>query len=318
MTVGAAARTARGTPLVRRPVIDARDVRISYGSHEALRGVDLSVVEGEIVAILGPNGAGKSSLIEILEGFRRRDAGSVSVLGEDPARAGTDWRARVGVVLQSSEPERHLTVEQCLRLYAGYYPKPRPVPEMLEALGLTARAGVRGGQLSGGERRRLDVALALIGDPQLLFLDEPTTGFDPSARRAAWETIAALRDLGTTVVLTTHHMEEAERLADRIFVLVAGRIVAGGPPDTLGGRDAAPAEISFELASAAASVELPFERGRVLERDSGRVRIESTSPLDDVELLARWARERDVRVEDLSVRRPTLEDLYLELTEGAR
>jgi len=187
------------------------------------------------------------------------------------------------------------------------------VPETLAAMGLTARAGVRGSQLSGGERRRLDVALALIGDPELLFLDEPTTGFDPSARRAAWAKIAALRDLGKTVVLTTHHMEEAERLADRIFVLVGGRIVAGGPPDTLGGRDAAPAEISFELSTTA--FELPFER---VERQGARVRLRSTSPLDDVELLARWAREKDVRVEDLRVRRPTLEDLYLELTEGAR
>jgi ABC-2 type transport system ATP-binding protein len=212
----------------RPPVIEVRGLRKSYDGVEAVAGVDLELRAGEVFAFLGPNGAGKTTTVEILEGYRRRDAGDVLVLGVDPAGAGRDWRARIGVVLQESQPEDELTVEECLSLYAGYYPRPRPVAETLELVGLAGRRSARCGRLSGGQRRRLDVALALIGDPELIFLDEPTTGFDPAARKSAWDVIAGLRDLGKTIFLTTHYMEEAEYLADRIAVLAAGRIVAEG------------------------------------------------------------------------------------------
>jgi ABC-2 type transport system ATP-binding protein len=202
-----------------RPVIEVRGLRKSYDGVEAVAGIDLDVRAGKVFAFLGPNGAGKTTTVEILEGYRRRTAGTVSVLGVDPAHADRDWRARIGVVLQESEPESELTVEECLSLYAGYYPRPRPVAETLGLVGLADRRTARCGRMSGGQRRRLDVALALIGDPELIFLDEPTTGFDPAARKSAWDVIAGLRDLGKTIFLTTHYMEEAERLADRIAVL---------------------------------------------------------------------------------------------------
>jgi ABC-2 type transport system ATP-binding protein len=210
-----------------------------------------------VFAFLGPNGAGKTTTVEILEGYRRRDAGEVSVLGVDPARAGGDWRARIGVVLQESEPEAELTVEECLALYAGYYPAPRPVGQTLELVGLAGQRAKRCGRMSGGQRRRLDMALALIGDPELIFLDEPTTGFDPAARQSAWDVIAGLRDLGKTAFLTTHYMEEAEHLADRIAVLAAGRIVAQGKAATLGGRDDQASVISFTLPPGVPAAELP-------------------------------------------------------------
>jgi ABC-2 type transport system ATP-binding protein len=299
-------------------VIEARDLRVRYGSLEAVRGVDLTVRRGEIVAVVGPNGAGKTSTIEVLEGFRRRSGGQVRVLGADPASAGAAWRARIGVVLQASEPERHLSAEQTLRLYAGYYPKPRDVDETLELIGLADSRRVRGSRLSGGQQRRLDLGLALIGDPELLFLDEPTTGFDPSARRTAWRVIAELRELGKTIVLSTHHMDEAEHLADRIAVLAAGRIAADGPPDTLAGRDRAPATIAFTLPPGASLDDLPPELGAVPGDDGGRrVALRTESPLEELELLARWARERGLPLDDLTVERPRLEDIYFELTEGA-
>jgi ABC-2 type transport system ATP-binding protein len=227
--------------------IRARGLRKRYGDVEAVRGIDLIVRTGEIFAFLGPNGAGKTTTVEMLEGYRRRDFGEVSVLGSDPARPAPGWRARIGVVLQESEPEAELTAEECLSLYAGYYPRPRPVAETLELVGLTGHRAARCGRMSGGQRRRLDVALALIGDPELIFLDEPTTGFDPAARQSAWAVIAGLRDLGKTIFLTTHYMEEAEELADRIAVLAAGRIVAEGTAATLGGRDTEASVISFTL-----------------------------------------------------------------------
>jgi ABC-2 type transport system ATP-binding protein len=301
-------------------VIAARDLRVSYGPVEAVRGVDLTVHRGEVVAVVGPNGAGKTSTIEVLEGFRRRSGGQVRVLGEDPAAAGGGWRARIGVVLQASEPERHLTAEQTLRLYAGYYPEPRDVGETLELIGLADSGRVRGSRLSGGQQRRLDLGLALIGDPELLFLDEPTTGFDPSARRAAWRVIAGLRELGKTIVLSTHHMEEAEHLADRIAVLAGGRIAADGPPDTLAGRDRAPAVIAFTLPAETSVDELPPELGDAAQAAANgrRVEIRSASPLAELELLARWARESGRRLDDLTVERPSLENVYFDLTEDAR
>ena len=240
-----------------QPVITVRSLVKRYDSHQAVAGIDLEVQHGEIFAFLGPNGAGKTTTVEILEGFRQRTAGEVSVLGQDPAAADGSWRDRVGVVLQESEPEPGLSVRECLAMYAGFYRAPRDIDETIALVGLTAKAGALGTRLSGGQRRRLDFALALIGDPELIFLDEPTTGFDPSARRAAWEVIAGLRTLGKTVFLTTHFMDEAEYLADRIAVLSAGRIVAEGTPRTLGGRDRMNTSISFTLPDGLVPRDLP-------------------------------------------------------------
>ena len=226
----AAGRSASAPAVASAPVITIHGLRKRYGDLEAVRGIDLEVARGEIFAFLGPNGAGKTTVVEILEGFRTPSAGEVTVLGADPARAGGEWRDRVGVVLQESQPEPGLTVRECLVLYAGYYRAPRPIDETIALVGLAGKADAMAEQLSGGQRRRLDVALALIGDPELIFLDEPTTGFDPSARRAAWDVIAGLRDLGKTVFLTTHYMDEAEQLADRIAIIVGGEIVAEGTP----------------------------------------------------------------------------------------
>jgi ABC-2 type transport system ATP-binding protein len=292
------------------PIISVHDLHKRYGDHEVVRGIDLEVGRGEVVAFLGPNGAGKTTTVEILEGFRRADAGSVEVLGEDPAVAGADWRERIGVVLQESEPEPDLTARECLSLYAGYYAGPRPVDETLALVGLAEAADQRAGKLSGGQRRRLDVALALIGDPELVFLDEPTTGFDPSARRAAWELIASLRDLGVSILLTTHYMEEAERLADRIVVIRDGEIVATGPPRTLGGRNRAAARIAF-AAPAGPNGRLA---GRVERLPGGRFALQSTDVARDLHDLSGWALDRGVELSELEVRRPTLEDIYMELT----
>ena len=239
------------------PVVSVRGLVKRYGSHEAVAGIDLEVRRGEIFAFLGPNGAGKTTTVEILEGFRQRTQGQVSVLGHDPATAGGAWRDRVGVVLQESEPEPGLTVRECLAMYAGFYRAPRDIGETIALVGLTGKAGALATRLSGGQQRRLDFALALIGDPELIFLDEPTTGFDPSARRAAWEVVAGLRQLGKTVFLTTHYMDEAEYLADRITVLSAGHIVAEGTPQTLGGRDHMTTAISFTLPDHVQARDLP-------------------------------------------------------------
>src|SRR5918912_3668737 len=215
--------------------ISVRDLRKSYGEHEALRGVSFEIAEGEVFGLLGPNGAGKTTTVEILEGYRKRDAGSVEVLGVDPATAPGDWRERIGVVLQSSAMYETLTVGESLRLFAGYYEQPRPVDEVVELVGLGDKRDEVVRRLSGGQRRRLDLGLALVGDPELIFLDEPTTGFDPHARRQAWETLRSLRSLGKTILLTTHYLDEAERLADRVAVLREGTIVAIGEPAALTG-----------------------------------------------------------------------------------
>jgi ABC-2 type transport system ATP-binding protein len=296
-------------------VIDVSDLRMSYDGFEAVRGVDLSVMRGEIFAFLGPNGAGKTTTVEILEGHRERTAGDVRVLGEDPRHADRSWRARVGVVLQSSRVEQELTVSECLQLYAGYYPAPRPVREVIGLVGLQKKAHTRGAHLSGGQQRRLDVALALIGDPELVFLDEPTTGFDPSARRAAWEMIDGLRALGKTIFLTTHYMDEAEALADRIAVLRAGRIVAEGTPSTLGGRDRAAYQISFALPEGVAVEELPLPAHEL--EGSTRVLIESEEVMAALHTLSGWALERALDLRELQVRRPGLEEIYLGLTESS-
>ncbi len=300
-------------------VIDVSGLRMSYNGFEAVRGIDLQVLQGEIFTFLGPNGAGKTTTVEILEGHRKRTAGEVRVLGEDPEHADSWWRSRVGVVLQSSRVEPQLTVRECLELYAGYYPAPRSVQEVIELVGLKKRSEVRCGKLSGGQQRRVDVALALIGDPELVFLDEPTTGFDPSARRSAWEMIGGLRELGKTVFLTTHYMDEAEALADRIVVLKAGAIVAAGTPATLGGRDHAAYQITFTLPPGVAVRELPAVVGSARElNQAGKVLIESEHVMTTLQALSGWAIERGYDVSDLLVRRPALEDVYLGLTESPK
>jgi ABC-2 type transport system ATP-binding protein len=279
-------------------VISIRGLRMSYGDVEAVRGIDLEVQRGEVFAFLGPNGAGKTTTVEILEGYRKRSAGEVSVLGEDPEHAGRAWRERIGIVLQSCRLDPYLTVRESLALYAGYYDAPRPIEETIEQVGLTGKADARASSLSGGQQRRLDVGMALIGDPELLFLDEPTTGFDPSARRQAWETIAGLRDLGKTVFLTTHYMDEAQRLADRVAVISAGEIVARGTPEDLGDRESRPARITY--------------------REGGReVELETTTPVRTLNELTGRALAEGRDLEGLEVTRPSLEDVYLELTEQA-
>jgi ABC-2 type transport system ATP-binding protein len=286
-----------------------------YGGHEAVAGIDLQVRRGEIFAFLGPNGAGKTTTVEILEGFGQRTDGQVCVLGHDPATAGGAWRDRVGVVLQESQPEPGLSVRECLALYAGFYRAPRDVDETIALAGLTGKAGTLGTRLSGGQRRRLDFALALIGDPELIFLDEPTTGFDPSARRAAWNVVAGLRQLGKTVFLTTHYLDEAEHLADRIAVLSAGRIVAEGTPATLGGRDHMTTAISFTLPDHVQPRDLPPGLSALTEPGpGGSAVVHSESPLAHLQLLGNWALGRGFDLPDLDVHRPTLEEVYLSLT----
>jgi ABC-2 type transport system ATP-binding protein len=297
------------------PVVSVRGLRKTYGSVEAVAGIDLEVERGAIFAFLGPNGAGKTTTVEILEGFRERTAGEVSVLGIDPADGGAAWRDRVGAVLQESNAEPGLTVRESLQLYSGYYREPRDIDETIALVGLDEKAETLARQLSGGQRRRLDVALALIGDPELIFLDEPTTGFDPSARRTAWHVIDGLRDLGKTVFLTTHYMDEAETLADRIAVISGGQIVAEGTPGTLGGRNRMAATIRFTLPEGVASDELPDELRALLASDDGRVTLATETPLLHVRALADWAIGRGLDIPDLDVRQPTLEDVYLELTK---
>jgi ABC-2 type transport system ATP-binding protein len=297
------------------PVITVRGLVKRYDSHQAVAGIDLEVQRGEIFAFLGPNGAGKTTTVEILEGFRQRTAGEVAVLGQDPATADGAWRDRVGVVLQESEPEPGLSVRESLALYAGFYRAPRDIDETIALVGLTAKAGALGTRLSGGQRRRLDFALALIGDPELIFLDEPTTGFDPSARRAAWEVIAGLRELGKTIFLTTHYMDEAEYLADRIAVLSAGRIVADGTPRTLGGRDHMTTVISFTLPDGLVPRDLPAGLSPLAEPGpTGLTVVHTESPLVHLQMLGNWALGRGFDLPDLDVHRPTLEEVYLSLT----
>jgi ABC-2 type transport system ATP-binding protein len=294
-------------------VISVRGLRKSYGELEALRGIDLDVARGEIFAFLGPNGAGKTTAISVLEGYLERDAGEVEVLGEDPASVGRDWRGRVGFVLQECRMEPLLTVRETLEMYAGYYEHPRDVAETIELIGLTDKADDRTGRLSGGQQRRLDVAVALIGDADLLFLDEPTTGFDPSARRAAWQVIEGLRDLGKTVMLTTHYMDEAQALADRVAVIASGRIIAAGTPDDLGGRRDAECVISFELPGGDSATVQAAVAGE-WSRTNGRLSLRTGDPTRSLHELTGWALANGIGLEGLEVTRPSLEDVYLELT----
>jgi ABC-2 type transport system ATP-binding protein len=274
--------------------ISVSDLQKSYGAHEALRGVDFAIETGEVFGLLGPNGAGKTTTVEILEGYRRRDHGDVSVLGEDPQTAGLEWRQRIGVVLQSSAMYPNLTVGEHLRLFAGYYAHPRDADEVTELIGLAEKRDAKVKSLSGGQKRRLDLGLGLIGDPDVLFLDEPTTGFDPAARRAAWETIRSLRELGKTILLTTHYLDEAEQLSDRVAVLREGRIVALGRPS--------------ELTGASVATEIRYRR------DGELVVVETREPTRVLHELTRDALAAGRELEELEVRRPTLEEIYLSLT----
>ena len=289
-------------------------LRKRYGELEAVRGIDFEVAEGECFALLGPNGAGKTTTVEILEGYRDRDAGEVEVLGLDPRRGGRDLRERIGIVLQSSGHFRELTVREVLELFGGYYPRPRATGEVIDLVGLGEKAGARVKTLSGGQQRRLDLALGLVGDPDLLFLDEPTTGFDPSARRRSWELIESLRELGKTILLTTHYMDEAQNLADRVAIIVAGRIVAAGTPDSLGGRDEGEAVISFRLPAGMTLTDLPADLpGRPAPRED-RVELRTTEPTGALNVLTSWALARGEELDALTVTRPSLEDVYLQLT----
>jgi ABC-2 type transport system ATP-binding protein len=293
--------------------IRVRSLRKAYGEHEAVRGLDFDVMPGEVFGLLGPNGAGKTTTVEILEGYRERDAGDVEVLGADPWQAGSAHRERIGVVLQHSQLPPLLTVREVHSMFAGYYERPRDVGEVIELVGLAEKAESQVKTLSGGQKRRLDLGIALIGDPELVFLDEPTTGFDPAARRAAWKVIAGLRDLGKTVFLTTHYLDEAQALADRVAIIKAGVIVAEGPPASLVSGSAV-SEITFVPPAGVALAELPG--GPAMQLTGGLARLETELPTRVLAELCGWAAGRGIELEQLQVTRPTLEDVYLGLVES--
>jgi ABC-2 type transport system ATP-binding protein len=289
--------------------VRVRGLRKSYGELTALDGVDLTVRRGEVLALLGPNGAGKTTMVEILEGHRKADAGHVSVLGYDPGKRERAFRDRVGIVLQEGGLDPTIKVREAVELYGAAYAQPRPADELLGLVGLGDRGDYRAADLSGGQRRRLDLALGLVGDPDLIFLDEPTTGFDPAARRQSWETIANLRTLGKSILLTTHYMEEAQYLADRVVVLAKGQIVAEGTPDELASSDATTV-VSFR--EPAYHDSLPLPDGATVQR--GTVSFRTMTPTADLAPVFAWAAARGMELEHLTVTRPTLEDVYLDLT----
>jgi len=283
-------------PVSTSPAIEVHGLRKAYGEHQAVRGIDFTVGRGEVFGLLGPNGAGKTTTVEILEGYRTRDGGDVTVLGVDPEHGGSDLRERIGVVLQASDMPPALTVREVHRMFAGYYAKPRDIDEVIELVGLKEKAGARVKTLSGGQKRRLDLGIALVGDPELLFLDEPTTGFDPAARRTAWELVRSLRALGKTILLTTHYLDEAQQLADRVAVIRGGRIVQQGSP--------------AELIGSAPKVEIRY-------REDGRdVVIETDEPTRLLAELTGAAAAAGRELDSLEVVRPSLEDVYLDLIDN--
>jgi ABC-2 type transport system ATP-binding protein len=296
------------------PAVRVRGLVKSYGTVQAVRGIDLDIHPGEIFALLGPNGAGKTTTIEILEGYRSRDSGEVLVLGHDPGRERAKIKPRVGIVLQKTGVDRYLTVAETIQLFASYYPRPRPVDEVIDLVGLDAKRGARVTTLSGGQLRRLDMAVALVGDPDLLFLDEPTSGFDPSARREAWHVVKSLASLGKTILLTTHYMDEAQYLADRVAVIAAGQIVAEGPPATLAARDLAAARIRYRTPDGAS----PPDGLTWTLAPNGFTEIASADVVADLHRLTGWALTNAITLDGLEVTRPTLEDVYLQLTDEIR
>jgi ABC-2 type transport system ATP-binding protein len=295
--------------------ISVRDLHKSYDGTEAVRGVSFDVAAGEVFCLLGPNGAGKTTTVEILEGYRLADGGEVAVLGHDPARGERALRERMGIVLQSSGVQSELSVGEVLEMYGRWYARPRPVEELLALVELEGERATRVHKLSGGQRRRLDLALGLVGDPELLFLDEPTTGFDPGARRRAWETIRSLCSLGKTVVLTTHFMDEAQELADHVAVMVDGQIVAAGPPAELGGRGELPAEIRFRLPAGVSAADLPDLPGATAAPGrEDEVLVTAPDGVATAHRITGWALDRGVALRGFSVAQPSLEDVYLSLT----
>ncbi len=301
-------------PSVTTRAIDVKGLRKSYNEIDAVRAIDLHVDEGEVFALLGPNGAGKTTTVEILEGYRTADDGEVSVLGHDPRRNERALKERIGIVLQDPGVERFLKVEEVIELHRGYYPDPLPLDEIIELVGLSEKRDERVRRLSGGQQRRLDVAVGLAGNPELLFLDEPTTGFDPSARRNAWEMVKGLQALGKTILLTTHYMDEAQFLADRVAVIVRGEIVAEGPPGEIGGRDVAGTRISFSLPTG--SPPLGHELLEHFMVAGPKLFAETDEPVRVLHDLTGWALHHRVDLLELDISRPSLEDAYLQLTAG--
>src|SRR5581483_3586072 len=297
---------------MRVPAVTVQGLTKSYGRVRAVDGVSFQVEAGEVFALLGPNGAGKTTTIEILEGFRRRDTGEVRVLGIDPGdrRSGQRLRSQLGVVLQELAVEPFLSVRQVLERNAGYYPRPRSVSEVIELIGLAEKADAKVKSLSGGQQRRLDVGLGIVGNPALLFLDEPTTGLDPAGRRTSWELVGRLAGEGTTVILTTHYLEEAETLANQVAIIAGGKIVANGPPGSLGGRDRGAATIRFGLPAGVSVADLPVP----VAGDGPTVEMRTDRELEVLNELTRWALDQDVALTGLTVSRNTLEDVYLQLT----
>ena len=300
-----------------RLAIETSALSKDYGANRALDAVELEIVSGEVFALLGPNGAGKTTLVEILEGYRRRTSGDVRVLGIDPQLARAGWRARVGIVLQSTAVFDELSVEEIIAHFAGFYPRPMSSARVIELVGLEDKRQARCRTLSGGQRRRVDVALALVGDPDLIFLDEPTTGFDPGARRQAWDVVRGLTALGKTIVLTTHYLDEAEALADRVGVLISGRLLEVGTPAAIGGRATALTRVSFSREGRLMDAQIPRLTGSVRPNGSS-ITIETSTPTQVIRELADWARAYGVdELPELNISRPSLEDAYLAMVQAS-